>query len=113
MEENREYCKRIAEEIEAYAAGQITNDEGEEMSLYDWAADALDAEYIIDSRLVYKACRIWVTLGGPNVWVDTEEGAVKLAWGTDRASYPLTLATRDELDSIAAETWEAMGKWAK
>lgn len=110
MKENREYCKRIAEEIEAYAAGQITNDEGEEMSLYDWMAEALDMEYIIDGRLVYKACRIWVTLGGPNIWVDTEERAVKLAWGTDRESYPLSWGTCDALDSIAAETWEAMGK---
>lgn len=110
MEENREYCKRIAGEIEAYAAGQITNDEGEEMSLYDWMAEALDMDYIIDGRLVYKACRIWVTLGGPNVWIDTEERAVKLAWGTDRAEYALDWDTCDELDSIAAETWEAVGK---
>lgn len=106
MNENREYCKRIADEIEAYAAGQITNDEGEEMNLYDWMAEALDMEYIITSQRDYKACRIWVTLGGPNVWVDTEEKAVKLAWGTDRESYTLSWDTCDELDSIAAELWE-------
>ena len=106
MNENREYCKRIADEIEAYAAGQITNDEGEEMNLYDWMAEALDMEYIITSQRDYKACRIWVTLGGPNVWVDTEEKAVKLAWGTDRETYPLSWDTCDELDSIAAELWE-------
>lgn len=110
MNESREYCKRIADEIEAYAAGQITNDEGEEMGLYDWMAEALDMEYTITSQCDYKACRIWVTLGGPNVWIDTEERAVKLAWGTDRASYLLSWDTCDELDSIAAETWEAMRK---
>lgn len=105
-----EYCKHIAKEIEAYAAGQIKDDEGETLGLYDWLSDTLDIEYIIDSRLVYKACRIWVTLGGPNVWVDTEEKAINLAWGADRAHYLLDWDTCNELDSIMAETWEAMGK---
>lgn len=35
MLENREYCKRIAKELEAMAAGQAVNEDGKEMSLYD------------------------------------------------------------------------------
>lgn len=110
MFEIHEYCKHIVDGIEAFAAGQITNDEGDEMDLHDWMAEALDIEYTITSQGDYKACRIWVTLGGPSAWVDTDEKTVKVAWGTDRASYLLNWDTCDELDSIAAETWEAMRK---
>lgn len=109
MLENREYCKRIADELETIAAGQAVNEDGEEMSLYDWVNDALDFEYTIDSQRQYKAAKIWVTLGGPNVWVDTAEKAVKLAWGTKRAEYLLDWDVCDQIDEIMAEIWEMEG----
>jgi hypothetical protein len=89
MSENREYCKRIAEELEEYAAGKMVDDDGNELSLYDYLGDMLDYEFTIDSQKEYKAAKIWITLGGPNVWIDTAERAVRLAWGTDREEYPL------------------------
>lgn len=104
--ENREYCKRIAQELETIAAGEVTNDDGEEMSLYDYLSDVLDYEYTIDSQRNYKSSKIWVTLGGPNVWIDTAEKAVKLAWGTDREEYPIGWDVCDEIDAIMAEYWE-------
>ena len=84
MYENREYWKRVTEEIEEYAAGKMVDDDGNELSLYDYLNDALDYEFTIDSRKEYKSAKIWITLGGPNVWIDTAERVVKLAWGTDR-----------------------------
>ena len=39
--ECREYAKHVAEEIEAYYNDTI-NEDGEEVSLYDYVADALD-----------------------------------------------------------------------
>lgn len=109
MLENREYCKRIADELEAIAAGQAVNEDGEETSLCDWVNDALDFEYTIDSQRQYKAAKIWVTLGGPNVWVDTWARAVCLAWGNDRAEYPISYDTADELDNVMAEIWDMEG----
>lgn len=109
MLENREYCKSIVDELEAIAAGKTVNEDGEEISLYDWLNDALDFEYTIDSQKQYKAAKIWVTLGGPNVWVDTAERAVKLAWWIDRDEYPLDWDVCDELDNIMAEIWEMEG----
>lgn len=106
INENREYCKRIAQEIEEYAAGRVQNDDGEEMSIYDYIGEALDYEYTIDSQRNYKAAKIYVTLGGPNVWIDTAERAVKLAWGTDREEYPLSWDVCDAIDSIMADIWE-------
>ena len=106
MLENREYCKKIVEEIEEYAAGKVVNDDGEEMGLYDYLNDVLDWEFTIDSQKEYKSAKIWVTLGGPNVWIDTAERAVKLAWGTDRAEYPLDWDVCDEIDDIMREIYE-------
>lgn len=106
MLENREYCKRIADELEAVAAGKAVNEDGEEMSLYDWINDALDFEYTIDSQRQYKAAKIWVTLGGPNVWVDTAAKAVKLAWANERAEYLLDWDVCDQIDEIMSEQWE-------
>ena len=106
MLENREYCKRVVEEIEEYAAGKMVDDDGNELGLYDYLVDALDYEFTIDSLKKYKAAKIWVTLGGPNVWIDTKERAVKLAWGTDREEYPLTYDICDEINEIMQEIYE-------
>ena len=123
MEENREYCKRIAQELEAYAAGRMWRDvetgeekemdpetvsgDFEQLSIYDYLADALDVEYTVDSNLDYKAAKIYVTLGGPTVWVDTADRAVKLAWGTDRAEYPLDWDVSGHLDEFIEDEYNA------
>lgn len=121
MNENKEYCKRVADELEAYAAGRMwrdaetgeekeldfdaANDDGEQLSISDYLADVLDYEITIDSRLEYKSAKIWVALGGPNVWIDTADKAVKLAWGTDRAEYALDWDTCDEIDEYMQELY--------
>lgn len=121
MEENREYCKRVADELEAYAAGRMwrdaetgeekemdfdaANGDDEQLSVSDYLADVLDYEITINSQMEYKSAKIWVTLGGPNVWIDTAERAVKLAWGTDRAEYALDWDTCDEIDEYMQELY--------
>ena len=121
MEENKEYCKRVADELEAYAAGRMwrdvetgeekemdfdaASDDDEQLSVSDYLADVLDYEITIDSRLEYKSAKIWVTLGGPNVWIDTADKAVKLAWGADRAEYAIDLDTCDEIDEYIQELY--------
>ena len=103
MNDNREYCKRIADEItDIYNFGYTTCD-GEDMTLYDYFSDVLDFEYTIDSRKEYKSVKVWITLGGPNVWIDTATATVNLAWGADREEYPLGFDVRDEIDSIFEE----------
>ena len=103
--ECREYAKRVAAEIEAIYNGttEEENDDGEKMSLYDYAADALDFEVILTSTKTVKSVRLYVTLGGPTCYVDTELRAVVCAWGGDRAEYPLDWDACDELESIIAE----------
>lgn len=103
MNENKKYCKDIAEELQAIYNGEVLNDDGEEMTLYDYFSDVLDFEYTIDSSKEYKSVCVWVTLGGPNVWIDTSDSYVRLAWGASREEYPLSYYVRDEIDSIFEE----------
>ena len=106
--ECREYAQRGAEEIEAIYNGttEEENDDGEKMSLYDYVADALDFEVILTRMKTVKSVRLYVTLGGPTCYVDTELNAVVCAWGGDRAEYPLDWDACDELENIIAEYME-------
>ena len=101
----REYAKRIAEEAETYYNG-TTNEDGEEVSLYDYFADALDYEVILTSQKTVKAVRLYVTLGGPTCWIDTENREVICTWGGERASYFIDPDLCDELEEIVAECME-------
>ena len=103
MNENKEYCKRVVEEIESIYNGAVLNEDGEQMTLYDYFADVLDFEYTITSSKEYKSVKVWITLGGPNVWIDTADASVHLAWGTDREEYPLDYDVSSEIDSIFEE----------
>lgn len=117
--ENHDYCARIAQELEDYAAGRCWMVDGNtvasdtepdgadyQMGIDDYLADALDIEYTISSHLDYVSARIYVTLGGPTVWIDTRDNAVHLAWGTDTAWYPLDTDTAAAVDAAAEEAYD-------
>ena len=106
--ECREYAQRVAEEIEAIYNGttEEENNDEKKISLYDYVADALDFEVILTSTKTVKSVRLYVTLGGPTCYVDTELHAVVWAWGVDRAEYALDWDACDELESIIAEHME-------
>lgn len=103
MNENRKYCKNIAEELQSIYNGEVKNDDGETMTLYDYMSDILDFEYTVTSRKEYKSVKIWVTLGGPSVWIDTSDSYIRLAWGNQREEYPLAYEVCDEINAIFKE----------
>ena len=106
--EGRKYAQRVAEEIEAIynCATEEENDDGEKVCLYDYFVDALDLEIILTSMKTVRSIRLYVTLGGPTCYVDTELHSVVCAWGGDRAEYPLDWDACNELESIIAEYME-------
>ncbi|MDE6966123.1 MAG: hypothetical protein K2O94_03985 [Clostridiales bacterium] len=81
-------------------------DDLDALSLSDYLAAALEIEYTADSSGEFKACRVWVGLGGPNICIDTARRAVCLYWWGNSAEYSIDCA--DEVDEIAAEWWEAL-----
>ena len=109
MKENNEYfeyARRVADELEEYAAGTVTDDNGEPLTMYDYVADALDIEYTVDSRKTYLGARIYVTLGGPTVWIDTRGKTVELRWGADSATALLSYDAAEQLDDIMSEIYD-------
>ena len=128
--ENKKHCKAIADRLEAIADGRLykcpecgeyvedntlfcecgcqvdligndENDPWEMVSFYDYFENALDIDYIVNSSKEYKACRIMIAFGGPNIYVNTWERKVELYWWTESASFYLSSETCDAIDEWA------------
>lgn len=127
-EQNRQTCKGIADELDAYVDGYMYRDDGgnvhdaseelddlddvpddwEQLDVYDWAEDALDVEYLIDRDGDLKASKWCVALGGPGIWCDTETHNVELYWWGERASFEMSRRAMAALDEMAAEMYASI-----
>lgn len=114
MKELQKNVDGIRDEIKAIYEADYTDEERETMEengqaydLYSYFADVLDMEYTVDCFGEYKGANIYVTLGGPNVWIDTRDGYVKGAWGSDKAESPIPYDICDEIDDIFREYYRA------
>jgi len=75
-EQLRRMCKNIAEDITA----------GKE-DAHKWMEGVYDIEWITSNDHSYKAARLMVAGGGPNIWVNTQDGTVDGYWGTDKVHW--------------------------
>ena len=75
-EQLRRMCKDIAEEIS----------EGKKDPAI-WMYDVYDVEWITHNDHSYKAARLMVAGGGPNIWVNTQTEMVEGYWGADEISW--------------------------
>lgn len=135
-DENRDYCKHVADELESYIAGDVRRcpncgetiardwydvgdkftcpgchdvtdtDDWEQLSVYDYMEDILDYDFRIDSQREFSGIRVFVTLGGPSCWIDTERQTVELRWGGESACYGLLSDTVDAVEEWGRELWE-------
>lgn len=55
-------------------------------TILDYLNDVLDIEYTCSATLEYLGAKIYVTLGGPNIWIDTRKGVVEGVWSINRYS---------------------------
>lgn len=104
--ECRKYAERIRHEIEQVYEGNALDEDRKPVDLWRWVStQALDYSAIVDSGGQVDAVRLYVTLGGPSCWVDTEMhgGAVVCKWGIDEAYVCLNREICDELEDIVAE----------
>lgn len=139
--ENRNYCKDIADKLEAIAnctmykcpecgewiqwnddqyndeeatytcpecGATVEESDLESVSFYDYLENALDIDYITNSRKEYKACRIMVACGGPNIYINTWEKKVELYWWTEEAHYYLTGSTCNAIDDCMEEYFNCL-----
>lgn len=134
---HNEHCKAIADKLEAIAEGRLYKcpecgeyveddnlfcecgcqvdlvgneeiDGWEMVSFYDYFEDALDIDYIVNSRKEYKACRIMIAFGGPNIYVNTWEAKVELHWWNEHGSMWLTADTCVAIDQWAEGCYECL-----
>jgi hypothetical protein len=89
-EQLRRMCKNIAEEI--------TEGKTERLSDYDskcevileagrFMEDVYDIEWITHNDHTYKAARLLVAGGGPNIWVNLQTNTVDGYWGCDEVNH--------------------------
>ena len=77
-----EYCEYIRKELRKYYGGEVQDDDGEELSLWDYVnKEALDLEYVLDSSFNLIGVKIYVTLNGPTCWIDTRDQTVNYRYG--------------------------------
>ena len=75
----RRMCKSIAENISTPLE-----------DVHEWMNDVYDIEWITFNDHSYKAARLMVAGGGPNIWVNTQDGTVDGYWGTDKVHWHYT-----------------------
>ena len=76
-EKLRRMCKNIANEIH----------EGRGEDPAKWMEDVYDIEWITYQDKTYKAAKLLVAGGGPNIWVNLQTNTVDGYWGTDKCSW--------------------------
>ena len=50
----------------------------------DTAIAPMDVQYILDEQGTVSGVQLQLTVGGPNIWVDTHIGVIMGFWGSDR-----------------------------
>ena len=85
MTDLQKHVDQIAATL-SHGFGDELNNDGETMTAFDYLQDALDIEYIVNSRKEYLGARVLVAFGGPNIWVDTRRGIVEGAWWGEKAT---------------------------
>ena len=73
---------------------------------YDCLRDVLDIEYRITAERQYRSAYIFLTVGGPNAYVDTAARELVVNWGFETARESLPGDYVRALDEAAEELWE-------
>ena len=56
-------------------------------AVYDYYIDnVLDIEFTVDAARRFISARLYITIGGPSVWIDTRTRAISGVWGLERAT---------------------------
>lgn len=106
--DNLKSCTATAAELDRLVDGTLKDENGEVISIADYLSEnALDIEYRVDSYHTYHSAKVFLTVGGPTVWVDTAAQEVFLRWGQSMVSQPIKWTTAETIDAELYELWEA------
>lgn len=114
MKELENMVTSIRDDLNRLYEADYTDEERDEMEergegydLYSYFADALDIEYTISGNMDFLGARIAVTLGGPNIYINTRTGYVEGYWGTDKAEAWIPSEVCEEINAIFEEQYNA------
>ena len=82
----QDHVQEIARRLTEGFDSADLNDDGEELTAFDYLQDALDIEYIVNSKREYLGARVLVAFGGPNIWINTRTNTVEGYWWGDKAT---------------------------
>ena len=92
-EQLRSMCKRIADDISEkaitrYNGYETEHDEDDEGTLASRFMDHVyNIEWITHQDKSYKAARLLVAGGGPNIWVNLQTNTVDGYWASDKCTW--------------------------
>jgi hypothetical protein len=77
-------------------------------TMADYLGDPLDMSYIVGRDGTYEHGRVYTTVGGPTIWINTEAACVRGTWGSEETTANITYAARDAIDDILADWYDAV-----
>lgn len=115
MKELKRMCENIREELEQLYNNEWSDEEreqreedGEPCDMGEYFNDCLDVEYTISSRGEYLGASVWVTIGGPSIWIDTRDNEIKGRWGSDAVDIRLPSEIANEIDNVFEEYYNCV-----
>lgn len=107
MKDIKNHVQSIADNLTSppldhWNEGRDIENEGEFLA-FDYLQDALDIEYIVNSKGEFLGARVLVAFGGPNIWVNTRTGTVEGHWWGDSAY--ATFEDNLGLEDALSELW--------
>lgn len=98
-------CDNIADTLETIYEDNffIEDEENDDYDYYYFDEDVYNIDYVWRKNYGLVGVRIMVACGGPNIWIDTMEGAVCGYWGTDVYRAYLTTACINAINDYFAE----------
>lgn len=126
--ENTQRCKEIAEDLKKIVNGDYCRPEdadyGGDMGLWidtpkegvpegytpvtidDYFDDNYGVRTTIDDRGEVYSTSVCIAWGGPNIYIDTETGAVEMYWWSSRCCYPIPGSVAEMIDDWAQERFD-------
>ena len=85
---------------------EIADNDLEIATIGDYFSDFYDVDYIVDSTKKYKACRVLVAFGGPNICIDTWMQRVLLSWWGEYAKTYIPDDLCEQIDDFFKAIYE-------
>ena len=85
---------------------QIAAEDLEVATIDHYFDDFYDVDYVVGSDKKYKACRVLVAFGGPNIYIDTWEQKVQLEWWGEHAEAYIPNDLCEQIDEFFEMLYE-------